>query len=178
MRVTLIRHGESEANVGEFISDDPRRPVNLTARGIAQAQALAAAISHELFTHAYVSEFPRAQQTLAILLQGRLLVPVVDARLNERKSGLDGQPVHVFNDEVRRNPLHYKTAHGETFLEQMERLRSFLDDMALRHPQGRILLVSHENPILAAKGLTTSAPEVVLAALPNCGRVDINWPHS
>ncbi len=174
----MIRHGESEANVGNFISDDPRKPVNLTARGIAQAEALATAIAHEQFTHAYVSEFLRAQQTLAILLRGMPLIPQVDARLNERKSGLDGHPVHIFNDEVRRNPLHYKTPYGETFLEQMERLRNFLDDVVMRHPQGRIILVSHENPILAAKAWTTSAEAEVFAAVPNCGRVDIEWPLS
>lgn len=176
MKITLIRHGESIANVGHYISDDPTKPVRLTAKGIAQAEALAAEIKHENFTHAYVSEFPRAQETIAILLRGKIIPLQIDARLNERKSGMDGQPVHAFNDQVKLDPLHFRTPNGETFLEEMERLRSFLNDIALRHPDTQVLAVSHQDPILAAKGLTTSAEEVVLASMPNCGRVDLIWP--
>jgi broad specificity phosphatase PhoE len=178
MQITFIRHGESEANVGHFINDDPNKPVHLTAKGKAQAEALAAELSEEHYTHAYVSEFPRAQQTLAILLRDRDLLPGIDPRLNERSSGMDGQPVHEFNDQVLRDPLHFKTTNGESFLEQMQRLRDFLDEIAARHPNGKVLAVSHENPILAALGLTTSAQQVVLANLANCGRIDLEWPQS
>lgn len=41
MKITLIRHGESAANVGNFINDDPGKPVHLTGKGKAQAEALA-----------------------------------------------------------------------------------------------------------------------------------------
>lgn len=176
MKITLIRHGESEGNVGHFISDDPSKPVRLTAQGVAQAEALAARLRGETYQHAYVSEFPRAQETMAILLRGRPIPLHIDPRLNERRSGMDGQPVHLFNDQVLLDPLHFKPPHGESFLEQMERLRAFLDEIAMRHPNEQLLAVSHENPILAALGLTTSAEEVVLASLPNCGRIDLEWP--
>lgn len=179
MKLTLIRHGESIANVGHYISDDPRKPVCLTPRGRAQAEALAQQLRHESFTHAYVSEFPRAQETARILLQHHDLQPVVDARLNERKSGMDGQPVHLFNDQVLRDPLHFSTPWGESFLQQMERLRSLLDELHRRHPEGRIIAVSHENPIIAALALTVPDPAtVVLTGLENCGRLDLNWPHA
>ena len=177
MRITLIRHGESIANVGNYISDDPRKPVCLTPKGRAQAEALALQLRGESFTHAYVSEFPRAQETAAILLKHHSLQPVVDARLNERKSGMDGQPVHLFNDQVLRDPLNFSTPWGESFLQQMERLRRLLDELHARHPEGRILAVSHENPIIAALALTVPDPaEVVLQGLPNCGRLDLHWP--
>jgi broad specificity phosphatase PhoE len=179
MKITLIRHGESIANVGHYISDDPRKPVCLTPKGRAQAEALAQQLRHESFTHAYVSEFPRAQETAGILLQHHALLPVVDARLNERKSGMDGQPVHLFNDQVLRDPLNFSTPWGESFLQQMERLRSLLDELHLRHPEGRIIAVSHENPIIAALALTVADPaQVVLQGLPNCGRLDLHWPHA
>lgn len=177
MKITLIRHGESVANAGNFISDDPRKPVGLTDRGRAQAAARAEMLRHETFTHAWASEFPRAQQTAHILLQYHTLQLNIDARLNERKSGLDGQPVHLFNDQVRLNPLHFKTERGETFLEQMQRVRSFLDEMASRHPAACILAVSHENPIIAALALTVADPaSVVFNNLENCGRLDLHWP--
>jgi broad specificity phosphatase PhoE len=176
MKITLIRHGESVANAGNFISDDPQKPVGLTDRGRAQAAARAEALRGESFTHAYASEFPRAQQTARFLLQYHALELLIDARLNERKSGLDGQAVHLFNDQVKLNPLHFRTPYGETFLEQMERVKSFLDEMALRHPAAHLLAVSHENPIIAALALTVDDPAtVVFNSLENCGRLDLDW---
>ena len=177
MKITLIRHGESIANIGNFISDDPGKPVCLTDRGRAQAEALAQRLRAETFTQAYASEFPRAQETAAILLRHHGCPLLIDARLNERKSGMDGLPVHTFNDQVKRDPLHFKTAKGESFLEQMERVRSFLDELAGRHPDGKILAVSHENPIIAALALSVpDASTVVLSGLENCGRLDLHWP--
>lgn len=178
MKITLIRHGESIANVGNFISDDPRKPVGLTDKGREQAESLALRLQNETFSHAYVSEFPRAQETAAILLRHHSCTLTTDARLNERISGMDGQPVHLFNDQVKRDPLHYKTEKGESFVEQMERVRSLLDELSRRYPEGKILAVSHENPIIAALALTVEdASAVVLQGLENCGRLDLCWPH-
>lgn len=177
MKITLIRHGESIANVGNFISDDPGKPVGLTDTGRRQAESLAQRLRAEVFSHAYASEFPRARETANILLRYHSHKLIIDARLNERKSGMDGLPVHAFNDQVKLDPLHFKTAKGESFLEQMERVRSFLDEMAKHHPGGNILAVSHENPIIAALALTVAdASTVVFSNLENCGRIDLCWP--
>ena len=176
MKIFLVRHGESEANVADRISDDPSRIVNITERGRAQAEAAADRLRGLPFTHAYVSEFPRARQTAAILLCHHDLPLHIDARLNERRSGMDGFPVHAFNDLVRPDPLRFKPERGESFLEQMERLRSFLDEAAVRHADGLVLAVSHENPIVAALALTVDDPEqVVRASVANCEWVELDW---
>jgi broad specificity phosphatase PhoE len=175
MKVILVRHGESEGNVIHEINDDPSRVVNLTERGRAQAEAAAHALRDFRFTHAYASEFPRAQQTAAILLQHRALELLIDGRLNERRSGMDGQHVDAFNDLIHSDPLRIKPARGESFLEQMERLRSFLDEIAVRHADGIVLAVSHENPIIAATALISDKPEqLVLRHLDNCEWVELN----
>jgi alpha-ribazole phosphatase len=177
MRIFLVRHGESEANVADRISDDPLRIVNITERGRAQAEAAAEILREVSFTHAYASEFPRARQTAAILLRHHNLHLHVDGRLNERRSGMDGLPVHVFNDLVRADPLRFKPERGESFLEQMERLRSFLDEIAACHPDGVVLAVSHENPIVAALALTVEDPEQVIRdSVANCGWLELEWP--
>jgi len=177
MKITLIRHGESIANVGNYINDDPEKAVGLTETGKTQADSLSLRLREETFTHAYASEFPRAQETARILLQYHHHPLYIDARLNERKSGMDGQPVHLFNDQVRLDPLHFKTKNGESFLEQMERIRSFLDELATLYPHGNILAISHENPIIAALALTVEdAESVVFTSLNNCGRLDLCWP--
>lgn len=177
MKITLIRHGESVANVGNYINDDPTKPVGLTDKGKAQASALALRLHSETFTHAYASEFPRAQETAAILLHNHNLALSIDLRLNERKSGMDGMAVHLFNDQVKLDPLHFKTEYGESFIEQMDRMRHFLNELAAHFPDGRMLAVSHENPIISALALTVAdASQVVFNHLENCGRLDLNWP--
>lgn len=177
MKIILVRHGESEGNVRHEINDDPNRVVSLTERGRAQAATAAEKLRTIVFTHAYASEFPRAQQTAAILLQHHALQLNIDARLNERRSGMDGQHVDAFNDYVRDDYLHTKPPHGESFVEQMERLRGFLDDIAARHPDGVALAVSHENPIVAALALTVADPaQVMLRRLGNCEAVELIWP--
>jgi alpha-ribazole phosphatase len=176
MKIFLVRHGESEGNVIHQINDDPHRIVNLTARGRAQAGEASGWLRAMHFTHAYASEFPRARQTAAILLRNHDVQLTIDARLNERRSGMDGLPVAVFNNMVRSDPLRIKPERGESFLEQMERLRSFLDEVAVVHPDGTVLAVSHENPIIAALALTVEDPELVIRdSLDNCAWVELDW---
>lgn len=177
MKFYLVRHGESEANVGGYINDVHTKPVALTTRGREQAAATAEALRCNPFTHAYASQFPRARETAAIILAGRDLPLVIDARLNERHSGLDGQPVEVFHDLVRPDPVRIKPAKGESFLEQMARLKGFLDEIALRQSEGVVLAVSHENPILAVAAL--AGREVEAAArgtIANCEWLLLDWP--
>lgn len=179
MKIFLIRHGESEANVAGCINDDPARIVNLTVRGRAQAEAASGSLRGMRFTHAYASEFPRARQTAEILLRHNACLLRIDARLNERRSGMDGLPVHAFNELVRPDPLRIKPQRGESFLEQMERLGSFMDEIAIRHPDGTVLAVSHENPILAAQALLADDPgQIVLGSIANCAWVELAWPKA
>lgn len=176
MKIFLVRHGESEGNVIHEINDDPRRIVNLTERGREQAGVAANKLRTMPFTHAYASEFPRAQQTAAILLHHHDLPLRIDARLNERRSGMDGLPVDDFNNLVNTDPLRYKPERGESFLEQMERLRSFLDEISARHAHGMVLAVSHENPIVAALALTMDDPmQMIRDSVANCGWVELDW---
>lgn len=89
---------------------------------------------------------------------------------------MDGQHVDVFNGCVRANYLRTKPPLGESFIEQMERLRSFLDEIAARHADGSVLAVSHENPIVAALALTVDDPERVMRnSVANCGWAELDW---
>ncbi len=177
MKFVLIRHGESEGNVAHEINDNPARVVNLTDKGRAQAAAAGEVLRARRFTHAYASQFPRARQTAEIILRQQACALCIDPRIDERRSGMDGLPVRVFNDMVCADRLRTKPERGESFLEQMERVRSFLDEIAARHPDGTVLAVSHQDPILAAVALTSDAPgEVAHRDLANCEWVELDWP--
>jgi len=179
MKIFLVRHGESEANVANRINDDPARIVNLTPAGRVQAETASDSLRGVRFTHAYASEFPRARQTAEILLRHHTCQLQIDARINERRSGMDGLPVHAFNDLILPDPLRIKPQCGESFLEQMERVGSFMDEIAGRNQEGTVLAVSHENPILAALALLADDPgQVVHGSIANCAWVEISWPRS
>lgn len=178
MKLYLVRHGESEANVAGFINDDPERTVNLTERGRLQTRAAVAGLMDIPFTLAFTSRFSRARQTAEILLAGLGLdIPLIqDARLDERRSGMDGQPVEAFNGLVRADPVHTKPEKGESFLEQMERVRGFLDGLASTCPDAMVLAVSHENPILAAAALGGQDPEAAArGSIDNCRWLYLEW---
>jgi len=177
MKIIFVRHGESEGNVASIINDNPARMVNLTEKGRAQAEMAGEGLRAIRFAHAYASEFPRAQQTAAILLRHQACELRIDARLNERRSGMDGLPVHVFHDLIRPDLLRTKPVGGESFLEQMERLRSFLNEISVRHAGGTVLAISHEDPILAARALTVNEPGRTAGEhIANCEWVELAWP--
>lgn len=167
-RLVLVRHGESEANVADFINDDPSRPVHLTARGVEQARAAACNFAAWPFARAFASEFPRAIETARILLAGHGCPLQIDARLNERRSGMDGLPTATFNDFVAEDPVHATPPGGESFVDAIERLRAFLDAQRACG-DAWVLAVSHENPILAALAVAGVPAEVaVRRKLANC----------
>ncbi len=178
MRVHLLRHGESEANVGGFINDDPARPVHLTERGRAQARAAAEALAGTAFDRVFCSRFPRARETAEVLMAGLGLdLPLqVDARLDERRSGLDGQPVEAFNGLVRPDPVRIRPPAGESFLETMDRVKGFMDEVVAHFPEARVLLVSHENPIQAVLAWTMAPEQAVILPVENCGWRVVEWP--
>lgn len=179
MKIILMRHGESEGNVAGLINDDPARDVPLTERGREQAALAADALRGLYFTHAYTSQFLRAHQTAEIVLRQQACNLEIDARLNERISSMDGLPVSVFREAMRIDPLHTKPASGESFMEQVKRLRGFLDETALRHPQAVVMAVSHENPILAAMvAAGHDAGRTVREHIANCEWVELGWPAS
>ncbi|MGB8408509.1 MAG: histidine phosphatase family protein, partial [Gallionella sp.] len=78
---------------------------------------------------------------------------------------------------VKHDLLRYKPARGESFLEQMERLRSFQDEISIRHLNETVLAVSHENPIVAALASTVVDPEKVIGeSIANCEWMELDWP--
>ncbi len=163
LKLILVRHGESEANIGNFINDDPCRDVALTATGKAQSRLTGIALRDFHFDAAYSSEFLRTRQTASLILADTACEIRVDARINERRSGMDGLPVEIFNDLVRPDPLQIKPPGGESFLEQMQRVGDFLADLRVRHPDNAtLLIVSHENPIMAMRAVMGLAPELAV----------------
>jgi broad specificity phosphatase PhoE len=59
----------------------------------------------------------------------------------------------------------------------MSRVGDFLDEIAQLHPEGIVLVVSHENPIQAAVALAGRDVEAAArGSLANCEWLRLEWP--
>lgn len=88
MRLLLIRHGETDANVRRQLDTAyPGLPLNET--GLAQAEALVDKIADEPIDALYCSILTRAQQTAAPLAKARGLKAVVVEGIQEIAAGVE-----------------------------------------------------------------------------------------
>ena len=81
MRLWLIRHGETQANIDGLYSG--HAPTPLTARGIEQAQNLHTLLHGVSFDLVLCSELERAQHTARRVLSDRQLPVQIIPELNE-----------------------------------------------------------------------------------------------
>jgi uncharacterized phosphatase len=135
---TLVRHGETEWNRHGRIQGSTDVP--LDAAGVAQARAAAASIVPGGFDAVYASPLARALDTARILADASSLgEPEIREDLRERgygaAEGLTGAQIarefpHRIPGQESRNAV-------------VRRVLPVLDELALRHPGGRVLVVTH-----------------------------------
>ena len=147
--LTVVRHGETVWNAlgrqqGHLNSD-------LTELGIAQARAVAEALSGECFDALYSSDLGRAVQTAVVIAERLGLEIVTDVRLRERNLGvMQGLTMEQFQQRCPReyelfrqgNP-DYCIPEGESARQRCERAVACGDELARRHAGQRVLIVTH-----------------------------------
>jgi probable phosphoglycerate mutase len=151
----LLRHGETEHSVGRRFSG--RSDPELTARGLAQAQAAArrlAAWPGAPISAVLCSPLSRARVTAGTAAAALGLDPVVDEGLVETDFGAwDG---FTFAEVQQRWPTELAAwlgspevapPGGESFADVQLRVRHARDRVLARHPGRTVLLVSHVTPI-------------------------------
>ena len=154
--LVLLRHGESEGNAARQLVGRDDSP--LTARGRAQAAALAGALGAAGTVGRLISSpLARARDSAAAL--GLELPVEVDERWIEVDYGrYDGEALGAVPAEVwtrwRADP-GFRPPGGETLLELGVRVRAACEELFARHGQdGRadtdVVVVSHVSPIKAA----------------------------
>lgn len=146
--LTLVRHGQSEANARGVMcgrSDPP-----LTDVGRRQARALAVGLPRP--TRLLSSPLARAQETATLL--GAEVPVEIDARWTEMDYGdLDGQPMTALDGDAWRawqeDPEHVP-AGGESLVAVRERVARACTELAAEAAVGEVVVVSHVSPIKAA----------------------------
>ena len=152
-RVLIARHGQTVSNrEGRFCghSETP-----LTERGVAQARALAVRLAATRIDAVYTSDFSRAIDTAAIVLEGRGLTPSVDPALRELHYGewemqRERDISRTHPDEIRRMRAEdpaWQPPGGETVAMVRERTLRALEGIVARHPHQTVLVVTHGTAI-------------------------------
>lgn len=150
MRLWLIRHGETEANVAGLYSG--HAPTPLTPKGLAQAQTLGKLLSEAPFDHVLCSALERAQKTAEHVLAQREITIETTPLLNEMFFG-DWEMRH-HRDLAREDPQNYAAwcsdwqnaipTNGEGFQAFSARIEQVIAHLADIKHQQNILLVSHQ----------------------------------
>lgn len=148
--IYVFRHAESEDNRHHIFSG--WRDVDLSEKGVIDAQELAELLKDKIFTEAYTSDLKRNLETVNEVLKYHPDVPITqDKRLRERCYG-DLQGKHHL-DLMRQDLNLYLTYHrsykspppkGESIAMVEERVLPFCNELEAKIKQ------THENVIVCA----------------------------
>lgn len=153
---TLVRHGQTDANVQGVLQGHIDTPLGETGR--AQARAAAERLKHEKFDLFYASDLSRALETAQIIGKAIGMEPTPLRELREWRLGeLEGRPhselrtlypdiIQSFHlDRAEDIPVPGGESRDEFFL----RITTCLDRLRDENPGARILLVSHGGALRA-----------------------------
>ena len=147
--IILIRHGETEWNLtGRW---QGHADSALSARGVAQAEALGERMKSEAVDHVYVSDLKRALHTSQLVGLPSKWQPRPMPALRERDLGvLEGlttdemrqkQP-DAFRSFMQEGP-DYQPPGGESFQQFFNRCSLAMETLASKHPGQKIAAVTH-----------------------------------
>ena len=168
MRLWLVRHGETEANVAGLYSG--HAPTPLTERGIAQAQTLGTLLRNVPVDNVLCSELERARHTTQLILGDRE-VPVRNMpELNEIFFG-DWEMRH-HRDLAREDAENYAVwcndwqnatpTNGEGFQAFSQRVERFIAQLADYKTCQNLLVVSHQGVLRVLIARLLSMPAAAM----------------
>ncbi|MDN8598094.1 adenosylcobalamin/alpha-ribazole phosphatase [Citrobacter sp. S2-9] len=168
MRLWLVRHGETEANVAGLYSG--HAPTPLTDKGIAQASMLHTLLREVPFEKVFCSELERARHTARLVLHERDVPLRILPELNEMFFG-DWEMRH-HRDLAREDAESYAAwcadwqnaipTNGEGFQAFSQRIERFIAQLSDYKEYNNLLVVSHQGvlSLLIARLLSMPATSI------------------
>jgi broad specificity phosphatase PhoE len=152
--IHLVRHGEVENPRGIIYGRLPG--YNLSERGLRQVADAGVHLASAPIGAVWTSPLERAQETAAAVAQPHDLDPVIDDRLIESDTTLEGvgrTMWRVFRNPTRwwqfRNPM--RPSWGESFDEVKARMVAAITD-AMQTARGKdLVIVSHQTPVMVVR---------------------------
>jgi len=115
----------------------------LSPLGRRQARELGERYADEELAAVFTSDLARASETARIAFGGRGVPILNDWRLRECNYGLlNGRPVARLEAE-RSKHVYEPYPGGESYSQVVERVRSFLHDLAPRYADRRVIVIGH-----------------------------------
>ena len=171
MKLWLVRHGETEANVAGLYSG--HAPTPLTERGIAQAQTLSTLLRNVPVDNVLCSELERARHTTQLILGDREIPVRNMPELNEMFFG-DWEMRHHRDLQVEDKAnydawcadwQHAAPTNGESFPAFSQRVKAFADELA-GYSDTNLLIVSHQGVLSLLTALLLQMPAAAMWHFP------------
>lgn len=151
MKLILVRHGESQANVDRVYSGWTDFP--LTDRGKEQVRNLLEILSNEYIDILYSSSLSRALATAEIISKHIGKKIYVSEKLKEMNFGIfEGksyreisETYHIEWEKWINDNIKYRIPNGESLIDMYNRVTQFID--GLKDKTGTFLLVTHAGVI-------------------------------
>jgi len=163
MKLWLVRHGETEANVAGLYSG--HAPTPLTEQGQMQAHRLGNMLNQVPFDRVLCSELERTQHTARLLLGERQIPLAPHSLLNEMFFG-DWEMRHHRDLQVEDKAnydawcadwQHAAPTNGESFPAFSQRVKAFADELA-EYSDTNLLIVSHQGVLSLLTALLLGMP--------------------
>ncbi|MDP7583187.1 MAG: histidine phosphatase family protein [SAR324 cluster bacterium] len=181
--IILIRHGETEWNSQQRMQGHSNSDLSEVGRG--QIQALGELMKNVSFDHIYSSDSLRARQTAEAVTQYSGHTLQFDQRIREKNlgvfEGLTSTEAKERHPEIYRlfktAGANYVIDEGESTQQLLERALEFIEEIRLRHPQERVVMVTHGGVVRVlmkhALGLSIDAPTRFI--IKNTGIFGLIW---
>jgi probable phosphoglycerate mutase len=140
----LVRHGQSVLNVDGVVNGDPRHDPGLSRAGIEEARGLGRQLAALALDVAVVSPFPRAMETVDLVLEGRAVPRVVDDDLGDVRLGeLEGATLARYRAARAHDDATVRFPAGESLNEAARRYARAFERLLARSDPAT-LVVCHE----------------------------------
>jgi broad specificity phosphatase PhoE len=173
MKLTLVRHGETEENAQDILQG--QIPGHLNEKGKEQAQVTAENLRHERFDAIYCSDLQRCLDTAEIIRAYHPDTPFyTEVLLRERYGGsLQGRPLAEETAMFGREEwyTHKLPGGGESWEDVRTRQVPVLNKLLEQYPDGSVLIVAHGGSVRGIRSLLEhrSLAEIDAEETPNAG---------
>lgn len=160
----IVRHGQTDWNVEGRYQGQADQPLN--AVGLAQASAAAAKLQGQRFAAIYSSDLQRARVTAEVIATALGMPVQVDCRLREVNQGewegmltADIQARYAEEWAARQQDrLHTAPPGGESLAQVAARVLAGVDEIARRHTDEAVVIVSHGLALGVVRCAAAGAP--------------------
>ena len=145
LRLVLVRHGQTDANLNRVLQGQSDGELNAT--GSRQAEELGRHLKDFRIDQIIASPMRRAQDTAAAIARHHQLAVKTSPLIVEWNCGaLDGVPAEVFRKKLQESdvPLSsFRPEGGETLREVQQRATAFLSELIASYQNQTVLVCSH-----------------------------------